>query len=134
MYAFMAHVTFLYGNDEMEFSKRLNFVEPQLIAFARALVGKAGWSRRTGSFSAQDSHMDLSIRGSARPSDGFVGGSVDGRLVAFHSCAVLWNGHRDSSFDAKRRGINAKQFLLCLGVWLFSPSVPNACDHTSSLR
>ena len=39
----MAHVTFLYGNDETEFSKKLNFAKPQLIAFARALVGKAGW-------------------------------------------------------------------------------------------
>ena len=26
----------LYGNDETEFSKKLNFVKPQLIAFARA--------------------------------------------------------------------------------------------------
>jgi len=32
----MAHVTFLYGNDETEFAKKLNFVKPQLIAFARA--------------------------------------------------------------------------------------------------
>ena len=27
---------FLYGNDETEFLKSLNFVKPQLIAFARA--------------------------------------------------------------------------------------------------
>ena len=32
----MAHVTFLYGNDETEFSKKLNFAKPQLMAFARA--------------------------------------------------------------------------------------------------
>ncbi len=36
LYADMAHITFLYGNDETEFSKKLNFVKPQLIAFARA--------------------------------------------------------------------------------------------------
>ena len=32
----MTHVNFLYGNDEAEFSKKLNFVKPQLMAFARA--------------------------------------------------------------------------------------------------
>ena len=36
LYVDMAHVTLLYGDDETEFSKKLNFVKPQLIAFARA--------------------------------------------------------------------------------------------------
>ncbi len=34
--AFIAHIISFSGNDETEFSKKLNFVKPQLMAFARA--------------------------------------------------------------------------------------------------
>ncbi len=78
----MAYMTFLYGNDETEFSKRLIFVEPQLIAFAKGAGGR-NWmvAAMNCVFSERESHMEHSIRGLTRSSDGFVGGSVDPRLV-----------------------------------------------------
>ena len=39
LYVDMARVAFLYGNHETEFSKKLNFVKPQLIASGGNIAG-----------------------------------------------------------------------------------------------
>jgi len=83
----MAHVPFLYGNDERSSRKKLNFVKPQFIAFAKGargsdwMVAAMNWKtmlagnrpmRGTVMVAASST---VATRRDFEPSDTFVGGS-----------------------------------------------------------
>ena len=113
----------------------MNFVKPQLIAFAKGAGGR-NWmvAAMNCVFRERESHMEHSIRGLARPSDGFVAGSVDSRPVAGHALWALWKRHREKSSRGKRRGTTRSNFSYALvSARLVHPSQMRAII-TSSLR